>query len=170
MPHPKLLSVRQQYQYACGYCGVTETTVGGELTVDHYQPRSFGGAEDDDNLIYACVKCNLYKGEFWPNDDDIAHDQRVLHPILDDWAEHVSENEQTGYLEALTERGQFHIALLRLNRPQLVAYRIERRIYSILHEKYRLLAQQNKELRKTIAAQEQYIQMLEAQLRGLKRS
>lgn len=147
-----------------------QTTVGGELTVDHYQPRSFGGAEDDDNLIYACVKCNLYKGEFWPNDDDIAHDQRVLHPILDDWAEHVSENEQTGYLEALTERGQFHIALLRLNRPQLVAYRIERRIYSILHEKYRLLAQQNKELRKTIAAQEHYIQMLEAQLRGLKRS
>jgi hypothetical protein len=82
----------------------------------------------------------------------------------------VNENEQTGYLEALTERGQFHVALLRLNRPQLVAYRIERRIYSILREKYRLLAQQNEELRKTIAAQEQYILMLEAQLRGLRRS
>jgi hypothetical protein len=31
MPHPELALVRQRYQYACGYCGVTETTVGGEL-------------------------------------------------------------------------------------------------------------------------------------------
>ena len=170
MPHPKLLSVRQQYQYACGYCGVTETAVGGELTVDHYQPRSTGGGEDDDNLIYACVKCNLYKGEFWPDDEDIMSERRVLHPILDDWADHIREDAQTGYLEALTQAGQFHIALLRLNRSQLVAHRLERRIYSILQEKHQLLVRHNKELRKTITAQEQYILMLEAQLRNLSRS
>lgn len=116
------------------------------------------------------MKCNQYTGGFWPDDDDIAHGRRVLHPLLDDWTAHLSENEQTGYLDALSDTGQFYIALLRLNRPQLVANRLERRIYQILGEKQRLLAQQNEELRKTIAAQEQYILMLDAQLKNLRRT
>lgn len=33
MRHPKLESVRQRYQRACGYCGVTEAAVGSDLTV-----------------------------------------------------------------------------------------------------------------------------------------
>lgn len=42
----------------------------------------------------------------------------------DDLAVHFHSNEQTGLLEALTETGRFHIATLRLNRPQLVKYRL----------------------------------------------
>lgn len=56
MRHPKLESVRQHYQRACGYCGVTEAAAGSELTVDPYRPRAAGGGDDDDNLVYACVR------------------------------------------------------------------------------------------------------------------
>lgn len=165
MRHPEFESVRRRYQYACGYCGVTEAAAGGELTIDHYRPRAAGGGDDDDNLVYACVKCNQYKGEYWPHPEDMAQDRRVLHPLLDDLHAHLSQDEQTGHFQTLTETGRFHITLLRLNRPQLVAHRLARRLERVLTEKQQLLEQQLAELRKTIAAQERYIATLEDQLK-----
>jgi hypothetical protein len=32
--------VRQRAGFAGGFCGVTETDTGGELTIDHFQPRA----------------------------------------------------------------------------------------------------------------------------------
>ncbi len=37
------LTIRQQANFACEFCGVTETDTGGELTIDHFQPRAKGG-------------------------------------------------------------------------------------------------------------------------------
>lgn len=170
MRHPKFDSVRQRYHQRCGYCDVTETTVGGELTIDHHRPKAAGGDDEDDNLVYACIKCNQYKGDFWPDQDDVAQGRRVLHPLLDDLNAHLIENEQTGRVEARTETGRFHLTLLRLNRPQLIEHRLARRLLDVLSEKQRLLEQQNAELRKTIAAQERYIALLEEQLEQLRSS
>lgn len=78
MPHLDIESIRQRYRYTCGYCGVTEVDAGGELTIDHYRPRSAGGDDDEANLVYACVRCNQYKGDFWPDSDDLARQQRVV--------------------------------------------------------------------------------------------
>jgi 5-methylcytosine-specific restriction endonuclease McrA len=50
--------VRQRAGFACEFCGVGETDTGGLLTVDHFQPKSKGGADDLDNLIYCCPGCN----------------------------------------------------------------------------------------------------------------
>jgi hypothetical protein len=122
MAHPKHDAVRQRYGFRCGYCGVSEEDVGGELTIDHYCPTSKGGDDSDANLVYACSRCNLYKSDFWPDDQDVAQQRRVLHPLLDDLAKHVNEDEN-GHLLPLTEAGSFHIAVLELNRPPLVAHR-----------------------------------------------
>ena len=46
--------VRLRANFACEYCGVTETDTGGLLTVDHYQPRAHGGSDDLGNLVYCC--------------------------------------------------------------------------------------------------------------------
>ncbi len=170
MRHPEFESVRQRYHYACGYCAVTETAVGAELTIDHYQPRAAGGTDEIENLVYACMKCNQYKGDFWHNVDDLAQGRRVLHPLRDDLASHLSEDQQTGYLQGLTRTGQFHIALLRLNRPQLIEYRLVRHFQNVLTEKQNLLEQQIEELKRTIAAQERYIAALESQLERLRSS
>ena len=168
MSLPKFEVVRRLYRYTCGYCGITETDVGSELTVDHFKPRAVGGTDELDNLVYACWKCNQFKHDFWPNAEDLVYQRHVLHPLFDDLAVHFYSNEQTGQLEALTETGRFHIATLRLNRPQLVKYRLGQQLQQMLQEKYRLLELQIDELRKTIAAQEHYLNALEAQIEQLK--
>lgn len=163
MPHPLFESIRNRYQWACGYCGVTEVGAGGELTLDHYRPRAASGSDEPDNLVYACVRCNQYKGDFWPDDTDLAEGRRILHPWLDNVSAHLAEDQNTGHLLGLTPTGAFHIALLRLNRPQLIAHRLARRLQRILEEKIRLLEQQNAELEKTISAQERYLDVLRVQ-------
>jgi 5-methylcytosine-specific restriction endonuclease McrA len=47
--------------YACGYCGTRE-----DLQVDHLIPLSRGGSNGFDNLITACVSCNLSTGAKTP--------------------------------------------------------------------------------------------------------
>lgn len=58
--------IRRRAEYACEYCGITESDAGGELTVDHYLPTSKGGGDDIENLIYCCARCNQYKQDYWP--------------------------------------------------------------------------------------------------------
>jgi hypothetical protein len=114
-------AVREAYGYRCGYCGVSESDIGGELQIDHYQPITKSGADSPDNLVYACVHCNQFKGNYWPdvNDPDSFH---ILHPEKDDSAVHVQVTV-SGRAEGLTPRGWFHINRLQLNRPQLVVWR-----------------------------------------------
>ncbi len=58
--------VRDRAKFACEYCGVTEADTGGPLTVDHFRPRTSGGTDELDNLLYCCFRCNLYKADYWP--------------------------------------------------------------------------------------------------------
>jgi HNH endonuclease len=157
MPHAKSEIVRRLYRYTCGYCGITETDVGSEMTVDHFMPRIAGGGDDLDNLVYACWKCNQLK-----------HDFCILHPLLDDISIHLHPNEQTGLIDAITETGRFHVATIRLNRPQLVKYRLGQQLQQMLHQKQQLLELQIDELRKTIVAQERYLAALQAQIHQLR--
>lgn len=78
--------IRQRYAYSCGYCGVHESDVGATLTVDHHHPTVYGGANDDENLIYCCHRCNEHKGAYW-HKVQIPH-IRLLHPLEDDLTSH----------------------------------------------------------------------------------
>jgi hypothetical protein len=114
-------AVREGYHYCCGYCGVSETLTGGELEIDHFRPFSHGGPDAITNLVYACVSCNRFKSDYWP-DDDAPDSSRLLHPGQDDLAAHIVE-AVNGRLLGLSPRGWFHIRWLHLNRPQLVELR-----------------------------------------------
>ena len=59
--------VRKRANFTCEFCGVTESDVGNQLTIDHFQPISRSGNDNMDNLIYSCISCNQYKLEYWPN-------------------------------------------------------------------------------------------------------
>lgn len=114
-------ALRQRFHYCCGYCGVNEVDAGSQLTVDHFQPRSKGGLHLPVNWVYSCHACNEFKGDWWrPGDVN-----RILHPFNDDLAAHFAE-QPSGLLLALSESGAFHISRLHLNRPQLVAFRLQR--------------------------------------------
>ena len=96
--------------------------------MDHFRPRSSGGGDDLTNLVYACFRCNLFKSDFYPQLElDFAPEQRILHPLRDDIGRHYLLRENSGWLVPITETGRFHIAVLQLNRPELVAYRLRTR-------------------------------------------
>ena len=135
------------------------------MTVDHYRPLSAGGNDDLDNLVYACIRCNQYKHTYWPTEAESSQGFRVLHPLQDTLTQHYKLVPQTGQLEPLTVTGQFHITLLRLNRPQLVKFRLAQQLQDVFEQKLMLLEQQIHEMQATIAAQERYIAALLDQLR-----
>jgi 5-methylcytosine-specific restriction endonuclease McrA len=46
--------------YTCQYCGAHPPK--GDLTIDHVFPKVHGGKTTWDNVVCACIKCNLRKG------------------------------------------------------------------------------------------------------------
>lgn len=52
--------------FKCMYCGREMGEV--QLSVDHFDPLEFGGAETQENLISACRKCNKRKGSISARD------------------------------------------------------------------------------------------------------
>jgi HNH endonuclease len=114
-------AVRMTFGGRCSYCGVSETSVGGALEIDHVHPLAAGGSDEIENLVYACTACNRFKGEYAPP-PDAPESLRLLHPRRDDTSAHISATAQ-GRLLGLTPRGWFHIQRLHLNRAQLIELR-----------------------------------------------
>jgi 5-methylcytosine-specific restriction endonuclease McrA len=50
----------------CQYCGRRLSP--SRLTIDHIIPRSRGGSDDWDNLVVACIDCNIKKGDSTPEE------------------------------------------------------------------------------------------------------
>jgi HNH endonuclease len=114
--------VRQRAQYAGEFCGITEIDTGGMLTIDHFQPRTKAGSDELENLIYACITCNQYKQDYWPQ-TEIA--PILWNPRQESASQHFVEQED-GQLTALTPTSVFTIKRLRLNRSQLIVARQRR--------------------------------------------
>lgn len=53
-------------RYTCQYCGAQPGPK--ELTVDHIQPKSRGGASSWANCVLACVECNKRKADRTPDE------------------------------------------------------------------------------------------------------
>jgi hypothetical protein len=158
-------AVRQQYNFACGYCGVSEIDVGSELEIDHFHPISQGGSDELENLVYACPACNRNKATYWPAPDTPTH-LNLLHPLTDNLETHIRLLPD-GYLAGLTSRGWFHIEWLHLNRLQLVALRQKQTLYQRTQALIEEMQQINRQLQNLIAAQEQELDILRDQVRRL---
>ena len=61
-PRPRVKLTRREIfirdGFTCQYCG----RQGGDLTIDHINPRSLGGGHSWENLVTACKGCNHRKG------------------------------------------------------------------------------------------------------------
>ena len=60
----------------CQYCGKTFPT--SELSLDHIMPRSRGGDTSWENVVCACVSCNVRKGGRTPQE---AHMKLIRPPV-----------------------------------------------------------------------------------------
>ena len=85
LPHPSVIRLRQYIRvpykeipltrrnilerdrHCCQYCNYK----GEHLTLDHVIPRSRGGADTWENLVAACVRCNVNKGNRTPKEADM---------------------------------------------------------------------------------------------------
>ena len=128
--------IRVLYEHRCGYYGVRESRCRSASHAGYFCPRSLGGNDEVDNLVYCCHGCNEFKGDYWHE----AEELRLFHPLRDDMATHFT-GTLGGRLRALTERGANHIQRLRLNRPELISFvfsdrmksRLSRRTSKSLH-------------------------------------
>jgi len=152
--------VRKRARFACEFCGIEESDAGGELTIDHYQPKIKGGDDNLDNLLYCCPRCNQYKLDYWPVD---TSDLPLWNPRLDSASTHFIELED-GSLLPLTAVGGFTLNRLRLNRPQLVEHRLQKR--QRIHDA-RLLIRRQETIRSLETLNRQYASLAEEQQRLL---
>jgi hypothetical protein len=60
----------------CQYCGVTRN-----LTIDHVIPKSKGGDDSWENLVVACVSCNIKKGNKLLENTDMKLIKKPRAPI-----------------------------------------------------------------------------------------
>lgn len=126
--------VRQRAEFKCEFCSISETDSGGELSIDHFRPKSKGGNDNLNNLIYCCIRCNQYKLDYWPI---VPDDSKLWNPRIESFGEHFLKLDD-GTLYPLTSAGAFTLNRLRLNRPPLVSNRL-RKLKNI--EDIRLLKQ-----------------------------
>lgn len=156
-------AIRRAYRFQCGYCSVHENEIGSALEIDHFQPLSSRGRDEESNLVYACPACNKAKGDFWslPNSET-----RLLHPQRDALDEHMQLSPDD-HLQPLTSTGAFHIRRLRLNRPQLVALRQARRRATQNIARLTELETQVVELRREVVSLEGQLAILLEQIRRL---
>ncbi len=74
----------------CEYCLIHEEDTFFGCQVDHIISEKHGGATEAENLAYACLFCNRYKGSDVGSILPHGGFSRFFHPLTDRWAEHFS--------------------------------------------------------------------------------
>lgn len=109
--------LRIDFYFSCAYCSMTEVeAMGIGFDIDHYLPKSTDPdlKNDYNNLMWACQKCNLYKGSYKPDNHDLKIGNYVLRPDVHDPANHFELEGMN--LFGKTKTGEFNIERLELNR------------------------------------------------------
>jgi len=65
-------------KHCCQYCGKQPPKQ--YLTIDHVVPRSRGGRDTWENLVLACLECNVYKGNRTPEEAGMKLNQKPTAP------------------------------------------------------------------------------------------
>lgn len=107
--------VRQRAGARCEYCRLPDAALSaGDFHVEHIIARQHRGDDQPDNLAWACMFCNLYKG---PNlasiDPDTGRLTELFHPRRQKWDEHF--RLESSQLAGRTAVGRTSVWLLEMN-------------------------------------------------------
>jgi len=106
----------------CEYCGLSQLGQEATFHVDHVVPVAADGPTALSNLALACVSCSLRKGARQvATDPATEQDVAIFNPRLDRWSDHYRWDGPS--VAPTTATGRATSALLRLNRPSIVAIR-----------------------------------------------
>jgi HNH endonuclease len=116
--------IRTLFANCCAYCRTAEHLTVTTFEFEHIVPRSGGGETTFDNLCLACPSCNRYKAVRQTGfDTGTQQDVSLFHPHDQLWTDHFAWDEFKTQLIGLTPVGRATIAVLKMNRPQLVRVR-----------------------------------------------
>lgn len=80
LPYTKIVlsrrNIMKRDNYTCQYCGSKS-----DLTLDHVMPRSRSGPDTWENLVTACNKCNVKKGNRTPDEAQMLLRIKPYRPI-----------------------------------------------------------------------------------------
>jgi 5-methylcytosine-specific restriction endonuclease McrA len=88
-------------QGKCAYCGLNgsrDIRILGNLHVDHLVPRCANGADDLENLVLSCSRCNVDKGRWDPRK---GASKPITRKALVKRAKQYIRTQQSRYLAAL---------------------------------------------------------------------
>jgi hypothetical protein len=108
----------------CEYCQSPEWAGTQSFSLDHVVPVSGGGGDDLNNLALCCQGCNNKKYNKVAGQDPLTREVAALfNPRLQRWRDHFRWSDDFLRMEGLTATGRATIAVLELNREQLVNFR-----------------------------------------------
>jgi hypothetical protein len=105
----------------CEYCLIHEDDAAFSHEVDHIVSRQHGGETTADNLAYACMICNRFKGANVSSVDASGAIVRLFNPRSERWEDHF--RLAGAVVEPLTGTGEATARLLRLNAAERVVER-----------------------------------------------
>lgn len=119
--------VRQTAKYRCGFCLFLQKYLPNMLRIDHLQPLSKGGTNDEENLWLLCETCNRAKSDKTEGfDAETNTTVPIFNPRRQNWHEHFEWSENYTRIIGKTPTGRITVIELNLNKERLVAVRRER--------------------------------------------
>ena len=116
--------VRRRARNRCEYCHYPQIACYAAFHVDHYAPRSQGGATGFENLVFACPTCNGSKhARLHAYDRVTARSVPLFNPRQDSWRDHFAWSRNGLKLHAKTPTGRATIRALRMNRRGVTVLR-----------------------------------------------
>jgi len=114
--------VAERAAYRCEYCLLHEDDSYTPHQINHIISRKHGGASEPENLAFACLRCNAWKGsDVSTIDSRTRHLVALFNPRHQRWEDHFVL--QGAVIEPLTAVGSATARLLKLNLDKLVAER-----------------------------------------------
>ena len=116
--------VANRASFLCEYCKAPKNYSPSPFDVEHITPTSRGGNSDFDNLAYSCNGCNCLKSNKIAAVDPVNNtDAPLFHPRHDEWLDHFAWDVSGLIIIGTTPTGRATVALLKLNRPELINLR-----------------------------------------------
>jgi hypothetical protein len=114
--------VTERAAYRCEYCLLPQAVALHRHEPDHIVPRQHGGETHENNLAFACLRCNRYKG---PNVGSFDSSTGLLVPLfnprMQSWPAHFTWDG--AMIQPLTPEARVTVRILRLNDPDRVIER-----------------------------------------------
>lgn len=114
--------VERRANFRCEYCLLPQLNFYYKHQSDHIRPKQHGGNSSPDNLAFACVLCNRYKGanigSFDPETNLFAF---FFNPRKQIWSEHFAL--EGALIRPLTAEGRVTVTIFRLNDEERIIER-----------------------------------------------